>query len=273
MGLLDVLNGMQNGPHGPSHPSTQSNGGMSPMTMAILALLAWKAVKHFGGSQPSASPASVPVPPPAPASTGGGLGNILAGGLGGLLGGGAAGSILSGGLGDLLKQYGVPYYLKIDIEGHDQYCLDDLNPADLPQYISLELGPFETMLRLQALGYSDFKLMTQNNHTQLVIDMFRARLKRRLQPYPALYGFSRKVAALMRGSGGGDDGNINGTDPINGWQFPFGSSGPFGEETPGEWRTLDDVMFTWTAYQLGYSKYGPPQLGIWHDVHARRQPA
>ena len=105
MGLLDVLNGMQNGPHGPSHPSTQSNGGMSPMTMAILALLAWKAVKHFGGSQPSASPASVPVPPPAPASTGGGLGNILAGGLGGLLGGGAAGSILSGGLGDLLKQF------------------------------------------------------------------------------------------------------------------------------------------------------------------------
>jgi len=47
MGLLDVLNGMQNGPHGPSHPSTQSNSGMSPMTMAILALLAWKAVGCF----------------------------------------------------------------------------------------------------------------------------------------------------------------------------------------------------------------------------------
>src|SRR3954464_3959445 len=105
MGLLDVLNGMQNGPHGPSHPSTQPNSGMSPMTMAILALLAWKAVKHFGGSQPSASPPSIPPPSPAPASTGGGLGNILAGGLGGLLGGGAAGSVLSGGLGDLLKQF------------------------------------------------------------------------------------------------------------------------------------------------------------------------
>lgn len=102
MGLLDVLNGMQNGPHGPSHPSTQSNGGMSPMTMAILALLAWKAVKHFGGTQSGAGPA--PVPPPTPASTGGGLGNILAGGLGGLLGGGAAGSVISGGLGDLMKQ-------------------------------------------------------------------------------------------------------------------------------------------------------------------------
>ena len=58
MGLLDVLNGMQNGPRGPSTPSAQSEGGgMSPMTMAILALLAWKAVKHFGGSQPGAAPA------------------------------------------------------------------------------------------------------------------------------------------------------------------------------------------------------------------------
>jgi uncharacterized protein YidB (DUF937 family) len=112
MGLLDVLNGMQNGPHGPSHPSTQSNGGMSPMTMAILALLAWKAVKHFGGSQPGADPTQVP--PPAPANTGGGLGgglgggglgNVLKGGLGGLLAGGAAGSVLGGGLGDLLKQF------------------------------------------------------------------------------------------------------------------------------------------------------------------------
>ena len=57
MGLLDVLNGMQNGPRGPSKPATDSGGGMSPMTMAILALLAWKAVKHFGGSQPGAAPA------------------------------------------------------------------------------------------------------------------------------------------------------------------------------------------------------------------------
>jgi uncharacterized protein YidB (DUF937 family) len=114
MGLLDILNGMQNGPHGPSHPSTQSNGGMSPMTMAILGLLAWKAVRHFsqGGAQPSAAPAPSSVPPPSAGPSGGlsggpggGLGNILSGGLGGLLAGGAAGSVLSGGLGDLLHQF------------------------------------------------------------------------------------------------------------------------------------------------------------------------
>jgi uncharacterized protein YidB (DUF937 family) len=113
MGLLDVLNGMQNGPRGPSTPSAQSGGGMSPMTMAILALLAYKAVKHIGGSSSSA-------PAPAPSAAPGGLGGALGGGsvgggslgggglgglLGGLLAGGAAGSVLSGGLGDLLKQF------------------------------------------------------------------------------------------------------------------------------------------------------------------------
>ncbi len=62
MGLLDVLNGMQNGPRGPSNPSPQSSGGMSPMTMAILALLAYKAIKHIGGNQPpDATPAPAPV--------------------------------------------------------------------------------------------------------------------------------------------------------------------------------------------------------------------
>ena len=40
MGLLDILNGMQNGPRGPADPNDKS-GGMSKLTMAILALLAY----------------------------------------------------------------------------------------------------------------------------------------------------------------------------------------------------------------------------------------
>jgi uncharacterized protein YidB (DUF937 family) len=118
MGLLDVLNGMQQGPRGPSAPSepgSQSSGGMSPLTMAILGLLAWKAVRHMTSgssttapqSAPTPKSAPTPVPPPAPmqANTGDlGLGDLLKGGLGGLLGGAAAGSVIGGGLGDLLKQ-------------------------------------------------------------------------------------------------------------------------------------------------------------------------
>ncbi|MET4802147.1 YidB family protein [Bradyrhizobium sp. LB11.1] len=124
MGLLDVLNGMQNGPRGPSAPSSQSSssGGMSPMTMAILGLLAWKTFKHLTAGQPGTTPEPSPtpthLPPPVNAGAGGGLGSalggalggggglgdLLKGGLGGMLAGGAAGSVLSGGLGDLLNQ-------------------------------------------------------------------------------------------------------------------------------------------------------------------------
>jgi uncharacterized protein YidB (DUF937 family) len=127
MGLLDILNGMQNGPRGPSDPNDKS-GGMSPMTMAILALLAYKGYKHFTGNQPGQPQPQQQVPAPtttqanAPDSgglggmlgsifggnsgqAGGGLGGLLKGPLGGLLAGGAAGSVLSGGLGDLLKQF------------------------------------------------------------------------------------------------------------------------------------------------------------------------
>ena len=110
MGLIDVLNGMQNGPRGQRDP-TSSGGGMSPMTMAILGLLAYKVVKSFTGSQPSARPASSGAVPGGGTSGaalpggGGGLGDLLKGGLGSVLAGGAAGSVLSGGLNDLLKQF------------------------------------------------------------------------------------------------------------------------------------------------------------------------
>jgi uncharacterized protein YidB (DUF937 family) len=121
MGLMDVLNGMQNGPHGRPAPSTgtgTASGGMSPITMAILGLLAYKALKSFTGGQPSAAPAGRPAAPFPPSggniNTGmpgglggglpGGLGDLLKGGLGGLLAGGAAGTVLGGGLNDLMKQ-------------------------------------------------------------------------------------------------------------------------------------------------------------------------
>jgi uncharacterized protein YidB (DUF937 family) len=107
MGLMDVLNGMQNGPHGPRGESTGSGGGMSPITMAVLGLLAYKTLKSF--TSQTVAPAA-PAAPGTPgrgqaASPGGGISDILNGGLGTVLAGGAAGSILSGGLGDLLKQF------------------------------------------------------------------------------------------------------------------------------------------------------------------------
>ena len=121
MGLMDVIRGMQHGPHGqppPPPPGGRSTGtGMSPITMAILGLLAFKAMKGFTREPAAPSPGGQPLPPggqpPPPGGdinvaareeSGGGLGDLLKGGLGGLLAGGTAGGILSGGLSDLVKQ-------------------------------------------------------------------------------------------------------------------------------------------------------------------------
>jgi uncharacterized protein YidB (DUF937 family) len=116
MGLLDVLNGMQNGPRGQQDPNAK--GGMSPITMAILALLAYKGIKHVAGSVQQAPAPGAPAPSRIPQGTpqgrtidasadapaGGGLGDLL----GGLLGGGqqsrvpGSSAAAPGGLGDIL---------------------------------------------------------------------------------------------------------------------------------------------------------------------------
>ncbi|HJZ71616.1 MAG TPA: FkbM family methyltransferase [Vicinamibacterales bacterium] len=181
---------------------------------------------------------------------------------------------------DLLDRYGVPSYLKIDIEGHDHYCVADLDPRDLPTYVSLEIGrSIEPLFTLRELGYRSFKLITQNDHTQLFLDPFSIDefVKRRLRSHPRLYQLSARCARISRRlmSSSSANGNGTGRPPVNGseWKFAFGSSGPFGEDTAGEWRTFVNVAYTWLSYQLGQSHYGEPSIRVWHDVHARIDPS
>jgi uncharacterized protein YidB (DUF937 family) len=129
MGLLEDILASMGDPddeRAPARPQAapaapqQAMGGMSPIMMAILSLLAQRALAGgLGGAQTRGAPASpggglgdilggmlgggAQTRGAAPASPGGGLGDIL----GGLLGGassGAAGNVLSGGLGDLIRQ-------------------------------------------------------------------------------------------------------------------------------------------------------------------------
>jgi uncharacterized protein YidB (DUF937 family) len=137
MGLMDILNGMQNGPRGQRQSAAPgSSGGMSPMTMALLGLLAYKAFSSSGGlgnilgggqADPSGGQgrrAPDPDETTAASASGGGLGDLLGGllsggtqpnarragnpsdllgGLGSLLGGASAGSVLTNGLDGLLR--------------------------------------------------------------------------------------------------------------------------------------------------------------------------
>jgi FkbM family methyltransferase len=64
----------------------------------------------------------------------------------------------------ILNKYGIPYYLKIDIEGAEPYCLKHLTPTHLPQYISLEAEELDWLVLLRRLGYSEFKIVDQMRH-------------------------------------------------------------------------------------------------------------
>jgi uncharacterized protein YidB (DUF937 family) len=104
MGLLDVLNGMKNGPGG--QQPAGSTGGMSPLTMAVLGYLAYKGLKHFSSSSSAnTGDASETSSPGGGGMLSGGLGGLLSGGLGGLLASGNGGAALSTGLGALLRQF------------------------------------------------------------------------------------------------------------------------------------------------------------------------
>jgi uncharacterized protein YidB (DUF937 family) len=103
MGLLDVLNGMQNGPRGQPQPAAPGSGGMSKITMALLAFLAYKAYK---GSQP----AQAGVPSPYPGGQGREPQGAEAGGLAGVLrtifgGGSVPGPVLSRGVGNTVQDF------------------------------------------------------------------------------------------------------------------------------------------------------------------------
>jgi uncharacterized protein YidB (DUF937 family) len=105
MGLLDVLNGMQNGPRGGEKSGGTSNG-MSPLTMGLLALLAYKALKSSGILGTDTSTAQTPTPSPQnlpPANTPSAGSDWLTG-LQRVIAGGGAGGILSAGLNELVKR-------------------------------------------------------------------------------------------------------------------------------------------------------------------------
>lgn len=134
-------------------------------------------------------------------------------------------------LADLLKQYGVPRYCKIDIEGNDLDALASLEGlSELPRFLSIEsdktswtklMAEFETF---EKLGYRKYRIMDQS-----LVSMQRCP-----------------------------------TTPREGkfvdWQFRHGSSGLFGDELPGTWVSALEAIELYKSIFRGYAING--DLGL-----------
>jgi FkbM family methyltransferase len=182
-------------------------------------------------------------------------------------------------LNDILGEYGKPYYLKIDIEGNDIVCCNQLTPDIRPPYISVEMSQMELLLRLRDLGYDRFKLITQLDlhpveprDTKLHVHALRTvhhwanhqkhdkRFSQRL---------ARKSAALVlhlattAGLWGRPKPFKSARLPD--WNFVEGCSGTFGEDLPGEWLGWEQIAHLWHRDLREYQKMGQE---FWCDIHA-----
>lgn len=174
----------------------------------------------------------------------------------------------------ILEKYGVPYYLKIDIEGKDICCLEALSPEDLPKYISIEVdSAFKLLTKLKTIGYKKFKCISQLNF--LPVQLPEAKETKIFKRISWLNLPGRVIDKLI-----GKKIFSNRVLPTcwkNGWFFRVASSGSFGEDTPGKWLNYDKMMYACEFYKKLFDerKYSPfwrrdKYCSFWVDIHARR---
>jgi FkbM family methyltransferase len=161
---------------------------------------------------------------------------------------------------DVIARFGVPDYMKIDIEGNDQYCLDGLTKETSPRYISIEMdhatGDHEIQC-LYALGYRRFKVICQNNAWNQVTENNLWLYK--LGPNSMLMPLLRKMDGISR--------RISGRQTIL-VERQFGESGPWGERTHGSWHCFDHALRMWSTLHDIDKRASARGLGWWFDIHA-----
>ena len=129
---------------------------------------------------------------------------------------------------ECLEKFGMPFYMKIDVEGVDTYILNRLNRTskNLPRYISIESNKveMEDLLKelrlLKALGYRQFKAVQQK-----IIPGTRI-----------------------------DTTDVHG-QPFS-YVFPMHSSGPFGDDIAQPWLSLDEVISEYRGIFRRYRLFG-----------------
>jgi uncharacterized protein YidB (DUF937 family) len=162
MGLLDVLNGMQNGPRGQPQPAAPGSGGMSKTTMALLAFLAYKAYKGMNTQQPAQ--AGAPAPQGREPQEPGGLAGVLRTIFGG---GSVPGPVLSRGVSNTVQDF--------ERSGHGEIARSWVgrgqNKSISPENLEVALGEDGIRDLMQQTGMErDELLATLSEHLPRVID-------------------------------------------------------------------------------------------------------
>lgn len=138
----------------------------------------------------------------------------------------------------LFSEYGVPYYLKVDIEGCDTIVAKHISECELkPKFISFETSRkdyFGIFSYLYVSGYSKFQLINQINNPNRIIPK-----------------------------------TITDTNDNN-LKFSEFSSGFFGDDLPKEkWLTFEEMLTRYVKYKE-LKQIDNTELGIgWIDVHAK----
>ena len=169
----------------------------------------------------------------------------------------------------IVDKYGVPYYLKTDIEGNDYLCINALVPGKLPKYISVELDPNRDLVRaLHELGYDRFKVINQTSFTDstpIFRDEIGLRLLRKLgSRVPWFKGILKSPGISSRLRKIDFDSFLDRFDH----KFPEGSSGPFGEETWGPWYSFEEIRALIDAIRTRRAAGQVAPGTFWMDVHA-----
>lgn len=154
-------------------------------------------------------------------------------------------------LSTLFDEYGVPYYLKIDIEGYDPICLETIVGYNhYPTYISCEASSSYCFDLLVQMEYTQFKLINQFRDFKAInISLEKSQLLTYLQ--------NKKNRIKDR------------LQKFLPFKHNFGSSGPFGEDTNGYWYSADEIKEKY--YQFFDKESGKALNGFsWFDIHAKR---
>ncbi len=174
------------------------------------------------------------------------------------------------GLDEIIGDKGLPYYMKIDIEGNDILCLMSLTGSkEKPKYISAEVNDISILNKLYELGYRKFKLIDQFKFLPLELPATRE-----FKIYKKHYFFSHSMNFFVRASRKLFEKYVNRYclaqyRKLFNYDHAQGSSGPFGEGLPGRWVDYEQLLKVYQFYKTSFEnsrRFGG--FNFWIDIHA-----